>query len=86
MKLPPAPPPEFDREPDDYLVLTVSPALVRRYCRGIEHACAIPRRRVIVISSKLKGATRAAFIRHEKGHLNGWLDCREADDHDHSAG
>lgn len=74
MKLPPAPPPEFDREPDDYQVLTVSPALVKRYCRGIEHACAIPARRVIVISDQLTGATREAFLRHERGHLNGWKD------------
>ena len=87
IKLPPAPPPEFDGEPDfDYKILTVSPELVRKYCRGIEHACAIPRRRVIVISDKLEGEVREAFLRHEKGHLRGWLDCREtvvADDHDH---
>jgi hypothetical protein len=87
VRLPPAPPPEFDGEPAfDYKVLTVSPALVRKYCRGIENACCIPKRRVIVISDQLKGATREAFLRHERGHLNGWLDCREtlvADDHDH---
>lgn len=79
LKLPPAPPPRYAREPKpgSYLVLTVSPKLVRKYCRGIEHACCIPSRRVIVISDRLKGATREAFLRHEKGHLNGWKDCRE---------
>lgn len=90
VKLPPAPPSEFDHEPKfDYQVLTVSPELVRQYCGGIENACAIPKRRVIVISDKLKGSTRQAFLRHEKGHINGWLDCRETvvdDDHDHEAG
>lgn len=86
VKLPPVPPPEFDGEPEfDYTILTVSPDLVRKYCRGIEHACAIPRRRVIVISDQLKGSVREAFLRHERGHLRGWLDCRETlvADHDH---
>lgn len=78
MKLPPVPPPEYDGEPDfDYKILTVPPETVKQYCRGIEHACAIPKRRVIVISDRLKGKTREAFLRHEYGHLNGWLDCRE---------
>jgi hypothetical protein len=78
VKLPTIPPPEFDGEPPfDYLVMSVSPAKVKRYCRGDRVACCFPKRRVIVISDALKGKTREAFLRHEKGHLMGWVDCRE---------
>jgi len=84
---PPAPPPEFDYEPEfKYSVMSVSPEKVKAYCRGDKQACAIPKRRVIVISDELKGPEREAYLRHEKAHLNGWLDCRETiihDDDDH---
>jgi len=84
--IPPKPPRKYDGEPAfDYKVMTVSPSQVKELCRGIERACAYPKRRVIVISNELKGKVRQAFLRHEKAHLNGWLDCRETvmDDHDH---
>lgn len=79
IRIPPKPPRKFNREPSfEYKVLSVPPATVKKLCRGIEHACAYPKRRVIVISDRLKGGIREAFLRHEIGHLNGWLDCRES--------
>ena len=68
------PPVYYDYEPrQSYIVLTMPPAEQERACLGIKQSCTLPRRRVIVVSTELKGEALAIVLRHEKAHLNGWV-------------
>ena len=73
MKIIEEPPAEFDHEPTvKYSVIRTTAKKVVQYCRGIKNACAIPRRRVVVIDEAIKGDERDEIMRHEKAHINGW--------------
>jgi hypothetical protein len=66
-------PAEYDYEPKKpYRIATLPAREQERACGGIKNACAIPGKRVIVISDAMKGIVRELLLRHEKAHLNGW--------------
>lgn len=68
------PPPEFDFEPTEpYLIATLPEREVMRVCNMVSRACAIPARRLIIVSDTLKGEFLSITLRHEKAHLNGWV-------------
>lgn len=68
-----APPKEYDFEPTKpYQIATLPLPLVAKACGRPAMACTLIFRRVIVLSDGLKGDDRAAILRHEKAHLNGW--------------
>ena len=70
------PPARFDYEPRaPYKVLNIDVAMLNTICPspfGQVWGCTSTRRHVIWLRSGMNAGMRAAVLRHEKAHLNGW--------------
>lgn len=67
------PPAIFDYEPSNYAVMFAPAEEMPALCHGLRVvACARPAKRIIIVSTSLRGAALARALRHEKAHLNGW--------------
>jgi hypothetical protein len=66
------PPAIFDYEPSNYAVMYAPAEEMPALCGWQVIACTRPAKRIIIISTGLRGAALARALRHEKAHLNGW--------------
>ena len=66
------PPAIFDYEPSNYAVMYAPADEMPLLCGWRVVASTRPAKRIIIVSTSLRGAALARALRHEKAHLNGW--------------